>query len=207
MKILQKKSWFSMIEILVAILIFSLWLTAVYALIASSQKLNNYNRNFIIASNLAREQIELIKSIRDSNFATIHKWSQINPKWSFTNTGSDFFLPERYYILENDYSSAADFPIKVEQITDFWEWQNVLSSKMQQYRLCLDTKMRYTYDCTGNIPTHFYRYVKFEPVMYKSWSTDVTVEGAMKIISKVIWYQWGYNETDITTLLTDWKRL
>lgn len=198
--------WFSMIEILVSILIFSLWLTAVYALIVSSLKLNDYNKNYIIASNLAREQIELIKNIRDSNYRTIHGWNQIDPKWEY-DSEDDFFEIGKYYTIENNYSATADFPIKVWEISNFWEGPENISTKMQSYRLCLDSANRYTHNCIANTPTYFYRYLKIEPLTYKSGATDIVEDEAMRVTSKVIWYYRGYNDTQITTILTDWKRL
>ncbi len=203
----KNKHWFSIIEVLVWILIFSLWLVAIYALISSSLQLNDYNKNYIVASNLAREQIELIKNIRDTNYRTIHKWNQINPKWDY-NLASNFFSTGTYYTVENDFSPLAPFPIKAQTIHNFWEWQNVLTTKMANYRLCIDINWVYTYDCSGaNQKSAFYRYLKIDPVLYSSWWTTVVEKDAYKITSKVIWYMKWYNETELNTIITDWKRL
>ncbi|MDP2396470.1 MAG: hypothetical protein Q8M44_06510 [bacterium] len=37
------------------------------------------NKNYIIAVNLANEQIELVRNIRDSNYKKIQKYNMINP--------------------------------------------------------------------------------------------------------------------------------
>jgi len=42
-------------------------------------QVNDYNKNYIIASNLAREQIELVRNIRDANYKNIQNYNQINP--------------------------------------------------------------------------------------------------------------------------------
>lgn len=185
-----------MIEVLIAILIFSLWLVAVFALVVSSMKLNDYNKNYIIASNLAREQIELVKNIRDSNYKDLHPWNQINPDGDYTNI-ENFFQTGAYYTIENDFSLGASYPIKVEKINPLW-W-------MQDYKLCLDTKNYYTYDCTWNKETPFYRYMTFHPLEYNSWSTIVSSDEWLIITSKVIWYMRGYHEFELKTLLTNWK--
>ena len=70
---------FSIIEVLVGIFIFSLGLVSIFMLLTSALNLNELNKNKIIASNLAREQIELFRNIRDVNYATLHNWNQINP--------------------------------------------------------------------------------------------------------------------------------
>jgi hypothetical protein len=41
--------------------------------------MNDYNKNYIVTSNLAREQIELVRNIRDSNYQQLKKYNQINP--------------------------------------------------------------------------------------------------------------------------------
>jgi hypothetical protein len=42
--------------------------------------LNDYNKNYIVASNLAREQLELIRNIRDNNYKKVQIYNQINPE-------------------------------------------------------------------------------------------------------------------------------
>jgi hypothetical protein len=72
---------------------------------------------------------------------------------------------------------------------------------MQNYRLCLDNKWRYTFDClhTANNKIPFYRYLKVSEVP--------NISDAYKITSKVIWYQKWYHEYEVDTIITDWKRL
>lgn len=199
--------WFSIIEVLIWILIFSLWLVAVYALISSSLQMNDYNKNYIIASNLAREQLELVKNIRDTNYKTIHKWNQMNPLWNY-NDPSNFFQTGSYYTIENDFSALGSFPVKVQKIADFWEGASFLTTKMKNYQLCMTTDGVYTTLCWVDdkmIP--FYRYIKVDEVKFLSWGTIFTQSDAYKITSKVIWYIGGYHETQLDTILTDWKRL
>ncbi len=69
---------FSILEVIVWIFIFTMWIISVYWVIVSTLKLNEYNKNYIIASHLAREQIELVRNIRDSNYKKIKKYNQID---------------------------------------------------------------------------------------------------------------------------------
>ena len=215
--------WFSIIEVLVAIFIFSLWLVSVYAVISSTFRLNEYNKNHIIASNLAREQIELLKNIRDVNFKTVHKYNERNPNWNSTNDTlyyrdpDNFFSIWSYYLIDNDYSSSAIFPIKVSEITNFWEWKGEVSWwgfwKMQSYRLCLDSENKYlSVDSNWNCPvlseeTKFFKYLKIDELKYNSWWIDYDIPNSFKVKSKVIWYIRWYHETEINTIITDWQRL
>ena len=202
------KRAFSVIEVLIWIFIFSLWITSIYAIISSTLKVNDYNKNYIIASNLAREQIELVRNIRDSNYKKIQKYNQINP------SGTDFWNIFEYwnkYIIENDYSTTWIFPIKVNDITSwFEEWETKLNSAgMQSYVLCIDEQNRYTHDCANpnNIKTKFYKYISIEKVEYTDAGTTREISDSFLLKSKVIWnFRW-YHEFEVKSIVADWKRL
>lgn len=201
------KRAFSIIEILVWIFIFSLWIASVYAIINSTLRVNDFNKNYIIASNLAREQIEQVRNIRDSNYKKIQKFDQINP-WN--TEYNKVFESEKKYKIENNYLNTATFPIEIIDITDwFEEWKDKLNStSMQSYNLCLDTDNRYTYDCSWiNKRTKFYKYISIEKVKYKEGSTEIVKENALLITSKVVWYIKWYHEFEVKSIIADWKRL
>jgi type II secretory pathway pseudopilin PulG len=200
---------FSIIEILVWIFIFSLWIASVYAIISSTLRINDFNKNYIIASNLAREQIEFVRNIRDSNYNILKPYNLKNPGWN-SYTATDKFEYNKKYKIENNYLNTASFPIKVTDITtDFWEWEWELNWKMLYYRLCIDDKNRYTYDCTslGNIKTKFYKYISIEKVKYNEVWTEKEVDNAFIVKSKVIWYIKWYHEFEVKSIIADWKRL
>jgi Tfp pilus assembly protein PilV len=206
MKILSwsLRSWFSIIEVMVGIFIFTLWLFSIYALLISALNVNEYNKNAIIASHLAREQMELFRNIRDTNYMKLKVWNQKNPNILYNN--SQLFLSGSYYILENDFSTSTTFSTQVQDISSgFEEGEDKLSwSSMTSYRLCLDSQNLYTYTCTsGNTQTPFYRYLYIEQIM----SPDFPYQDVYSITSKVIWNKRGYHEYDIKTIVTDWRRI
>ena len=206
-------SWFSIIEVLVGILIFSLGLVGIFALISSSLRLNDYNKNYIIASNLAREQLELIKYIRDINYKTLHRWNQINPHlWTgnpnFYSNPDNFFQTGAYYRIENNISTGAVFWVNVQKIVNFWEGKSELNGRMQEYILCLNNEKIYTHTCSPDSEkTPFFRYIYLSPLTFSSGWVIVEENDSFKVTSKVIWYMRWYNEIEIDTILTDWKRL
>lgn len=204
----SNKKWFSIIEVLVWIFIFTLWMVWVYAIISSTLRINDTNQNYIIASNLAREQLELVRNIRDSNYKVLKPYNLKNPSWnSFTSW--DKFEFNKKYKIENDYSNIASFPIKVDEINDFWEWISEINWKMRDYRLCLDSKNRYTYDCTTswNKKTEFYKYISVEKVEFSSGWLVQTIDNSFLLKSKVIWYKWWYHQFEVKSVIADWKRL
>lgn len=197
----KTKAWFSIIEVLIGIFIFSLWLVSVYALILLTLKLNDYSKNSIIASNLARESIEDIRNIRDNNFKNLFKWNKFpweNPLLTF-QTGT-------YYTIESDLINEFHNWVILKDISDFAEWKNELNGKMKKYQLCLTVQKMYTYDCEGNVPTSFYRYVYISDVTYSQSGVKKVIPDAMKVTVKVIWYSRGYHEIQMDTILTDFLR-
>jgi hypothetical protein len=75
-------------------------------LISSSIKASNYTEKQIIAANLAREELELVRNIRDSNYNVFKVWNLKNPSLN-DYTDSNKFLTGHIYKIENDYSSTA----------------------------------------------------------------------------------------------------
>ena len=142
-----------------------------------------------------------MRNIRDSNYKQIKKYNQINP----SNSDYENMLEVwKYYKIENDYSSTATFPIKVEDITLwFWEWQIELQWKMLNYKLSLDDQHRYTFESIDKRDTHFYRYIS----THKVEDSNGVIDNAIKVKSKVIWFQRGYHEFEVNTIIADWKRL
>ncbi|MDR1945430.1 MAG: hypothetical protein LBQ59_05220 [Candidatus Peribacteria bacterium] len=63
---------------------------SVFSIIINTLNLNEYNKNYIIAAGLAREQIELVRNIRDSNYSKIQIYNQINPN-SNIHSGNNVF--------------------------------------------------------------------------------------------------------------------
>ena len=185
---LSSKSAFSIIEVIIGIFIFTLWLVAVYALMISSLALSEYNKNAIIASQLAVEQIEIVRNIRDTNYKTVGGWNIIS--------GNERFTPW-HYTVENDFSGW--WNIKIFEIRNFQEWQEFMT-EMESYKLCKNNNNVYTYDCSWwNRKTPYYRYLHIE--------SDPNNDNILKLTSKVIWYSRWYHEYDIKTLITDWRRL
>lgn len=200
----KNKKAFSMIEVLVWILIFTMWIISVYSIINSTLNLNDNNKNYIVASHLAREQIELVRNIRDSNYKKIQIYNQLNPS---SDVHTFLFEYWKYYKIENDFNLTNGFPISIYQISNFWEWVTELNTKMQDYRLCLNLDNIYTFDCSwAATKTQFYRYIKIDKVEYNDWVNNETIDDAFKVTSKVIWYMRWYHEFELNSIFTDFKR-
>ncbi|MDD5769507.1 MAG: prepilin-type N-terminal cleavage/methylation domain-containing protein [Candidatus Gracilibacteria bacterium] len=193
---------FSIIEILIGIMIFTLGITGVYVLMVSTINLNEYSKNSIIATNLARGSIEDIRNLRDNNYKNLYKRDKLPG-----NDTNLVFSTGVYYKVENDYSPFTSETVKLEVILDFAEGKEFLANKMNNYILCLDNENKYTYDCSGqNKKTYFYKYMKFDDVIYNSGGVNKIISGSLKLTSKVIWYNKGYHQIELKTILTDYLR-
>ena len=202
--------WLSIIEVMIGIFIFSLWISAIFMVIVSTLKVNTYNKNFIIASNLAREQIELIRNIRDTNYALFQKWNTLDPLTSpvdysnvFTWSTTNFYKIENNFWLETIDTSVESSVSNFKQALQDWS-----DLSEDSYNLCLDVNKRYWYCDWVNftIATPFYRYIEIQPLT--DWSTPaIIIDNAFKVRSKVFWSQKWVHDTEIDTILTDWERL
>ena len=208
----SKNTWFSIIEVMIWLFVFALWLTSIFMMLSGSITMSDYSRNLIIASNLASEQVELYKNIRDSNYKKVKSWTQVQPNKSWVDVASDphwQFMKDRFYKIENNYNVWADFPILVNHetpLSDIWDDSLELPSWIEKFQLCMDSIWRYTYDCSGsNTKTPFYRFLYLSDAVYE-WSTG-SIEWAFRITSKVIWAKGSKFETEISTIVTDWKKL
>ncbi len=191
----NNKKAFTIIEVIIGIFIFSLWLVSVFMLFAQSSKMTVSSKNTIIATNLARENIELLKNLRDFNFKTHRKFDWIPNSWETYNINSDFFTwaTDSYYTIEN--KMWWDFPVEVKKLTS-WSWQ-----------LYLTWENKYVYEpSSSNTETDFYRYLKFEEAKYMDWSEKIIPE-TYKVTSIVEWKRAGGWKIEIPFILANWKRL
>jgi prepilin-type N-terminal cleavage/methylation domain-containing protein len=67
-KIIKTKKGFTLVEILTVLFIVSLGLVGILSLIVQNIQSQSYNKNNLIAYQLAQEGIELIREVRDSNW-------------------------------------------------------------------------------------------------------------------------------------------
>jgi prepilin-type N-terminal cleavage/methylation domain-containing protein len=73
----SNRSGFTLVEVLVAILIFGLGLISAFVLSNTASSLSMRSKQEIIATNLLREQLELVKNIRDTNFLALRDFHSL----------------------------------------------------------------------------------------------------------------------------------
>ena len=73
----SNRSGFTLVEVLIAILIFGLGLISAFVLSNTANSLSMRSKQEIIATNLLREQLELVKNIRDTNFLALRDFHSL----------------------------------------------------------------------------------------------------------------------------------
>lgn len=122
-KFRHSRAGFTLIELLVGMTIFSIALTSIYLLLNSTMKSVSYSRNEIIVSNLLREQIELVRNIRDSNIAKGAGWdvfpTLVHLKKSVIMIENDYLHTDAVFGGPNGEISAASVKVnEVNEISD-----------------------------------------------------------------------------------------
>jgi len=199
------KKAMTLIEVMIAIFIFTLWIASVFMIITSAGNINSYNKNFIIASNLAREQIELIRNIRDTNYKKFQKWNLLKPEsWNY----SLVFGTWSFYKIEN-WTWVWWFHIKSltwSIISNFEDKVKNHDTLIDTYKLCLDSGKKYVYCNWDNTlkQTRFYKYIEIKQLKDSSWNDIVD---SLKINSKVYWKEKWVHKVEIPTIIANYKRL
>lgn len=204
-KINMKNKWFTLVELLIWILIFTMGILSSYLLIYSAINASARSRDEIIAWNIWREKLELVRNMRDSNWLQILAWNKLINWWDSDPLHT---LTGWYYIIWNDYSWTS--AIKITKLSPVfsenqsyifnpWIWDSTV--------LCIDALWRYTYDCSwANKTTKIYSYLKVEPLITKDMHWDIPVDNALKVSSINITKWRGNSKYVISTIITDWKK-
>lgn len=210
---------FTLIELMVGILIFSIGMTAIFALIQLAINSSGRIRQEVIASNLMREQIELVKNIRDTNIRNFIPWDST----LLEGVTSSFFW-SGYYVIENDFSaskvkinpvswSIEDSPVYMKEVV--LSASNDLKAIFDRTRLYKDTLGRYTHTDTG-IGTAFSSYIIVSPLeipttpptlLYTPPGANSRLKSqAYKIRARVIVSDPKLREYELNTIITDWQK-
>ncbi len=206
---MQTKRAFTIIEVLVAVMIFAVGLLSAYILVNTANSLSLRSKQEIIAANLLRESLEHIKNIRDTNMLHFRKYDSLAGVRVCAGP-IDCTMIDGWYTVENSYIPGSS-PIRMETlispptIRKTWivdESRKGLSTTT--IRLCLDSIGRYTYQCgiSGSTTTPYYRYIRIET----STTDPVIPPSALRVTAYVSTTEGGVREYTMTTLITDWKK-
>lgn len=198
---------FTLIELIISIAVFTIGLMASFGLALSNYNTSNDSLDRVVATNLAREGIELIRNVRDSN------WLRIEANEDADGVVGDPFVPYTWdYGLDTspiyiDYNDCADACDGVE-----------LYKNVNGY---------YTHDATtvGNVLTKYSRYMILEKICLDESSvpdpaTDESImmigldcedlinhiQIGLKVTAHVGWEDNGTRYIEIVDKIYNWRR-
>ena len=188
----MNKKWFTLIELMIVIAVFSIWVMAILRLVLVNMNFMDNISTKTSATFLAKEWIELVYNIRDSNRLSSLPWGcLVNEKYlenSAENmsvcvwdlfTWSNVFrnlwinLPWKIYSKKNTYSDSFDV------LYD--------SSRLYLNSGAEIGGMWYSHDVKG-IPTEFSRYVLITGVV-ENWII-LPMDRIVKVESHVLYKKW-----------------
>lgn len=202
---------FTVLELMVGIVIFTIGFLGAYLLVNSANNVSLRARDELIGANLMREQIELLKNLRDTNWLGFRTWDSLG-------LAMDPVIPtptledNTYYTIENNFDSNKWIKIKKLPATFNADKTTVLDdikSIPSLTRLCTDSLNRYTHNCTwdGTQKTPFASFFRIEPLTTRNTvtNTDINVGNAHKIVVYFISTDKGYRVHTMSTIITNWK--
>jgi prepilin-type N-terminal cleavage/methylation domain-containing protein len=212
---------FTLVEVLVAILIFGLGLISAFVLSNAASSLSMRSKQEIIATNLLREQIELFKNIRDTNFLALRDFNSLRGA-DPTCSGLGCEIETGYAVLGTSYSPSGSpvfykkgiFPGASPNPSGNRAHQALVSAESLKpigtttVRYCQDGMGRYHLDCDSSMKfTPYYGFVLVQPLETDGAGVPkFVVEGAFQITAYFATTEGGYRELAISTIVTDFKK-
>lgn len=198
------KSWTTIIEAIVVMLIVTVWIIWASSIYQKSQNLANTTKNRLIAIDIAREWIEAVTNIRDTNWAlfvanTDYCWNTLNYNHNcITSPLQTYNIAPWSYIVTRDTSNrwilTSQTPLNYSNTTS----RNV-------FRVKKDTDWFYIQWGWTDFKPEFTREIK---ITYP-WTGNSNPRIKMKVQSIVSWAdsskKWHHTLT-LETELTNWLK-
>lgn len=223
MKKITKKSGTILMEVVISLFIIGMGIAGASALISSAIHANSLNKNRIIALNLAREGIEAVRNMRDTNWMT---WSSnIRQCWNFWDNTDENGETDEYDAgciintgdtqnshpigKKSDGSFIKDYIVDFDETNYRWSLINIPNTQDTSLtdRLYLNSSGLYTHKKTGNQETNFYRTVEITYLDTDdgNFPSDPTKDNRLLVKCTVRWYDQGsFRELVLAQTLTDY---
>ena len=186
---------FTLIELIIGITILIIGTVAVLSLTVFSIDLNKQNMNRIQALELAREGIEAVRNIRDSNWKSNYSFNEGDVLWGESLTGEKT-------IKVSPVFNPGGAP---------WNVESIIVSNQDLYQLHKnrigDTTI-FTHDVSASSdPSVFYRYIHLTP-LDESLNPTTSDTDTMQATATVFWLKNGrQKKVELIHIFTDWKKI
>ena len=172
-KIYKNQRGFSFVEILVAFAIITTSMVAIFSLIMQNIQVQKINKDFLVASMLSQEGLELVRAIRDENW-------------------KDQLVPDVWDDI--DTANNDDFVIDFTSYSDVVDNINDTITDDPGTRLYLDVDKFYTHTVTPDA-TQFYRIIEVDDMSASSVEVSSRVEWKIRgkihsYVATTVLYDW-----------------
>jgi type II secretory pathway pseudopilin PulG len=200
----------SLVEVLVIMLIVSIWILWAFKLFSSWQKLSLNTKNKIQAINIAREGIEAVTNIRNTNWFLFS--SDYESCWNSFDYNSDCIWDKHTDNTWNKYINSGSYIVYstwsrwfLEKKTVSWTYKN--SDYRNIFRVNKTGSWFYTQSWWTEFKPIFTREIQISYSWTVVWSESFS-GSQMQINSKVYWVDSSSSNPHkvvLKTVLTPWK--
>jgi len=204
---LKNKKGFTLVELIIALGVFSAGIMAAFTLALAGLKTSKENYARIQSANLAREGIELIRNARDTN------WVKIDANED-CDTGTEEIdlcswnngLSSGYYYTDFVYTIAEVEESSLENISSC----AVCAIYFEDMHVNADNRSFFTMTPTGYLPTNMKRLIEIKNICEDESITMGTCSEeiiGLEVISRVYWELLSKEHyVDVKEKLYNWKR-
>lgn len=210
----KNKKGNSVIEVVVVIVIITIWLVGAYNILNSWTKLALTTENRIKATNIAREGMEAMQNIRDTN------WIKFSSDYTNCWNAKDYSISciwdttDATKISSWSYTISQNWSLWYLNLVSVMPATGSFSGVIKNYPIYFDDNWfvtqtgSYTTRCSTDTSTWCVSIFSRE-LLIDYPDTWATTDKRMRITSRVKWVDWSkmwdpYNVT-LSTILTNWK--
>lgn len=209
MRFIFSKRGETLLEVLISLTILVVGMMATLRLISASSVNNQLTKERVIATNLAREGLEAVRNIRDTNWLRYAGekricWNNLDLSKCLDGDGNgvaDTAIGHRKaYTATFDISSA--YRWQLNSFGTRLDISNGIDAQDENYRLYLKDDL---YQHAGTEKTPFFReiYTEYLNNTATGLAADETAN-VLRVTAKVQWYDRGkISDVTLTTILTD----
>lgn len=188
----------TLIEVLLAIIILLVGVTSAIKLFNFINTQRQVTAERIIATNLAREGLEAVRNIRDTNWLRFA--GEIRKCWNLKNPQNCNDVNK----IQNNQSYRLNFDqhyrFFLEEISSRLNFQDNIADEL--YRLKFNSSQLYNHTTGEN--SAFFREIYTEYLTAAQEKVSGTATNILRVTSRVVWKDRGQtNDVILTTILTD----
>lgn len=182
----------TIIEVLVATLIFAIVVVSTFVAISHAFSSSSNIHHRLQALNMAREGIEAVRNIRDTNWLKYSgdrrgKWMCIDT--ASTDCGATLGTDPTYFTIDYDGTNQRYYLEKMDGAASATLDVEGTLDDFAPYQLYWDdTNSRTTHASTGNDPLIFYRQIELEEELNYACSGNQCDEKRAHVVSRVQWF-------------------